>query len=150
MIRAILLASVVVAVATQASAQDHATHQQSTHAVFEHYEQVRVALSADDLSNIGTHAKALASSVESVGGGNAKRAADQLAAATSLDAARQHFGTLSAILVPLFQKQGIQGTYAFMCPMKKQPWMQRGDKVQNPYYGKAMPTCGTPLSGKQQ
>ena len=149
MIRAVLLASVVVAVATQASAQDHAAHQQSTHAVFEHYEQVRVALSADNLTDAAPHAKVLASSVEAAGGANAKRAAEQLAAAPTLDVARQHFGTLSAILVPVFQKQALQGAHAFMCPMKKQPWMQRGDKVQNPYYGKSMPTCGTPLPAKQ-
>ena len=149
MIRALLIAVAVLAGATQTSAQDHPAHQQSQNAVFEHYEQVRVALSADNLTDAATHAKVLANSVEAVGGANAKRVAEQLAAATSLDVARQHFGTLSAILVPVFQNQAIQGAHAFMCPMKKQPWMQRGDKVQNPYYGKSMPTCGTPLPAKQ-
>jgi hypothetical protein len=26
--------------------------------------------------------------------------------------------------------------------MAQKPWLQRGDTLANPYYGKAMPTCG--------
>ena len=32
-------------------------------------------------------------------------------------------------------------TIAF-CPMAQKYWLQRGDTVQNPFYGKAMPDCG--------
>ena len=30
--------------------------------------------------------------------------------------------------------------------MKKQPWMQKGEKIENPYYGKSMSTCGSPYA----
>jgi hypothetical protein len=34
---------------------------------------------------------------------------------------------------------GVRTAY---CPMAQKPWLQRGDTLANPYYGKAMPTCG--------
>jgi hypothetical protein len=115
---------------------------------FEHYELVRIALSADSLSDAAPHAKALADKAEAAGGAAAKKAADALAAAKDIEDARKQFGELSAILVPLFQAEAIPGTSAYMCPMKQKPWMQRGDKMANPYYGKAMLTCGTALPAK--
>lgn len=115
---------------------------------FEHYEGVRVALSADKLADVAPHAKKLAESVEAVGGADAKKHADALASATTLDAARQHFGELSTILVPIFQAAKIAGTNAFFCPMKKQTWIQKGQQVENPYFGKSMLTCGSPLPPK--
>jgi hypothetical protein len=115
---------------------------------FEHYEVVRAALAADSLSKAAPHAKALAGKAEAAGGAAAKKAADALASAKNIEDARTHFGDLSAILVPLFQADAIPGTTAYMCPMKQKPWVQRGDQMANPYYGKAMLTCGTPLPAK--
>lgn len=131
--------------AVSAGAQEHTGH--DTRA-FEHYEAVRKALSADKLADVAPHAKQLAASVEPVGGAEAKKAADALAGATTLEDARKHFGELSTILVPKFREAEIPGATAFMCAMKKQPWMQRGDAVENPYYGKSMLTCGSPMTKK--
>lgn len=128
-----------------AAAQEHAHPVKPAVAAFEHYEGVRAALSADKLADAGPHAKALAEQALAVAGDAAKKAADQLAAAATLEDARKHFGELSAILVPIFQAEAIPGMKAYMCPMKKQPWAQKGEQMQNPYYGKAMATCGSPL-----
>ena len=68
-----------------------------------------------------------------------------LVAAATIEDAREHFGALSTILVPKFQEAGIDGARAYYCGMKKLSWMQRGDKVENPYYGKSMLACGEPL-----
>jgi hypothetical protein len=141
------------ALATAATAQDHAAH--ATHAnpavqAFEHYEGVRAALSADNLAGVEPHARPLAASVEATGGPDAKKAAEALAAATTIEDARKHFGALSVILVPKFQEAGIKGASAYYCSMAKLPWMQRADTVENPYYGKSMLTCGEPLPAKQQ
>ena len=133
------------------AAQDHSAHQaqgKPTAQAFEHYEGVRAALAGDNFAAVATHATALAAAAEGVGGPSAKKAADQLAAAKSIEEARKHFGELSTILVPVFQKENIPGATAFMCSMKKQPWMQKGDKVENPYYGKSMLTCGSRLPAK--
>lgn len=142
---------VLTLLAASAGAQEHAGHGAQATLVaqaFEHYEAVRKALSADKLADVAPHAKQLAASVEPVGGAEAKKAADALAAATTLEDARKHFGELSTILVPKFQEADIPGATAFMCAMKKQPWMQRGDAVENPYYGKSMLTCGSPMTKK--
>ena len=113
---------------------------------FSHYEQIRVALSNDTLADTAKHAKALEPLAGALAGTAAKKAADQLAAAKTLEDARVHFGDLSAALVPTFQAEGISGAHAYMCPMKQRPWMQRGDTMSNPYFGKAMSTCGSPLT----
>ena len=117
---------------------------------FEPYEQVRTALAADSLKDATPHAKVLAEKAEAAGGAPAKKAADALAAATTIEEARKQFGELSTILVPLFQAEAIPGTTAYMCSMKQKPWIQRGDKIANPYYGKAMLACGTVLTPKSK
>jgi hypothetical protein len=116
---------------------------------FEHYEAVRVALSADKLEEVAAPAKQLAAMVEPIAGAEAQKSASALAAAKTIDDARQHFGELSTGLVPVFQAEKIPGTFAYMCAMKQKSWVQRGDKVENPYYGKSMLTCGTPLPAKK-
>lgn len=115
---------------------------------FEHYELVRAALAADSLTDALPHAKMLAQKAEAAGGMPAKKAAEALASAANIEEARKQFGELSTILVPMFQAEAIPGTTAYMCPMKQKPWVQRGDKMANPYYGKAMLTCGTVLPAK--
>ena len=115
---------------------------------FEHYELVRAALAADNLTEALPHAKMLAEKAEAAGGMAAKKAAEALASAANIEEARKQFGELSTILVPMFQAEAIPGTTAYMCPMKQKPWVQRGDKMANPYYGKAMLTCGTVLPAK--
>ena len=137
--------------ATTAPAQAHhpaTTQPKPVVQVFEHYEMVRVALSGDKLRDVAPHAKELAGVVEQVGGAGAKKAADGLAAATTLEDARKHFGDLSTVLVPQFQAEAIPGTAGYLCSMTNKPWVQKGDKIQNPYYGKAMSTCGSPLPAK--
>jgi hypothetical protein len=80
-----------------------------------------------------------------VGGAEVKKHADGLVAATTIEDARTHFGELSTILVPIFQAEAIPGVTAYLCSMKQKPWVQRGDKIENPYYGQSMLTCGSPL-----
>jgi Cu(I)/Ag(I) efflux system membrane fusion protein len=115
---------------------------------FEYYEGVRVALTAGNLQQVGAPAKQLAAIVERVGGTDTKRAANALASETTLAGARKQFGELSVTLVPMFQEHQLPGVYAFMCPMAKKSWVQRGNKIENPYFGDEMLTCGVPLKAK--
>lgn len=150
----IMTAAVAVATfAAPVAAQDHtapAAQTRPTVQAFEHYEGVRTALSADTLADVAPHAKRLAEQAEGIGGAEAKKAADKLVAAKTLDDARTAFGEVSTILVPVFQAEGIPGTTAYMCAMKQKPWVQRGDQIENPYYGKSMLTCGSVLPGKSR
>lgn len=141
-----LVTGLVLGASATTSAQEATAQKTPVVQVFEHYEAVRVALSSDKFADVAPHAKALAAEVNAVGGDAAKTVATQLAAATTIEDARTHFGELSTVLVPIFQKEKIPGTFAYMCAMKKKAWVQKGDTVQNPYYGTAMPTCGSPLA----
>ena len=147
-IAAATTAIVIFASVELARAQDAATQTKPVVEAFKHYEGVRAALANDKLADVAAHAKQLAAQIPAVGGDGAKKAVDQLAAAKTIEDARTHFGELSTVLVPIFQAEAIPGTTAYMCSMKKKPWIQKGDKVENPYYGQAMLTCGSPLPSK--
>ena len=140
---------VMIAIASPAFAQAPTAGKATPVAqAFEHYEMVRAALAADSLTDAAAPAKALAATAAAAGGAAAKKAADLLASAKNIEDARKTFGDLSTVLVPIFQAEKIPGTMAYMCSMKDKPWVQRGDKIANPYYGKSMLTCGTVLPPK--
>ncbi len=73
-------------------------------------------------------------------------AAEQVAGARDLEAARLAFGELNRFLIavaaadPRLQT----GWNVFSCPMAKgfKKWIQRTPTLENPYMGQAMPTCG--------
>jgi len=117
----IFVVAVCLGLAAGASAQDKAVLE-----TFDHYEQVRVALSIDTLLDVAMHAKMLAPVVEKIAGPRAKAAVAQLITVKSLDDASKHFGELSALLVPKFQAAKIPGTQAYMCAMKQKPWDAAG------------------------
>ena len=59
--------------------------------------------------------------------------------------ARAAFSKLSdAVIAYADQRQGEPGSdvHTMYCPMEKKSWLQKGDKVRNPYLGKAMSDCG--------
>lgn len=111
---------------------------------FEHYEAIRVALAADTITDVAMHATALAMLAEAMGYAAAQKAAEGVGAATNIKHAREHFGALSAALIPKFEKVALKDVHFFTCSMVKQSWAQRGREVQNPYMGKAMLACGAP------
>lgn len=116
----------------------------TTAKAFHHYEAIRAALAADTVTDVAKHAAELAPLAEKVAGAPAKQAADGVAAAKDIKAAREHFGKLSAALLPVFEKARLAGVRFYTCPMEKQSWAQKGSAIQNPYYGKSMLTCGVP------
>lgn len=68
---------------------------------------------------------------------------------TDTEAARRIFGELSVFLLPRLEEYNIpaeQSVYKAYCPMaldgKGAEWLQRGKEIKNPYFGKAMLSCG--------
>ena len=116
---------------------------------FEHYEAIRVALADDVLKGVEGHAKALLPLAEAIGGPEARKAAAGIGKARDIKVAREHFGLLSASLLPKFEAASLEGVHLFTCGMVSQSWAQRGQKVQNPYMGKSMLACGSPYEGKK-
>jgi hypothetical protein len=92
------------------------------------YEKVRSALSADDLAAAKTAA------------GDLGETGASLAKSSSLKDARAAFEKLSDTAKQL--AAGQSGYYVVHCPMLQKDWVQTGEKIANPYYGKEMATCG--------
>jgi membrane fusion protein, copper/silver efflux system len=72
-----------------------------------------------------------------------------MATAETLDSIRVHFMDFSQILIESVGKYGIATEapiYQFHCPMAKgnqgADWLQSDSVLSNPYFGKAMLTCG--------
>jgi hypothetical protein len=72
-------------------------------------------------------------------------AADAIAAATSLEAARDGLYELSKPMVRWREGVAESGRPAVAyCPMHKRSWLQPGEEIGNPYGG--MPRCGSIVS----
>jgi hypothetical protein len=112
---------------------------------FDHYEAIRVVLAQDKIETVSAHATALAPLAGQLAGSAAQATAERLASAKTINNARDQFAILSTALVPKFLEAKLPGVHAFMCPMKKASWAQRTNQLENPYYGKAMLTCGTEI-----
>ncbi len=95
------------------------------------YENVRAALAADDLANAKSAAAVIMDSAP----------AAELAKASSLNAARVAFKKLSNQAIEL--AKGQTGYFIANCSMAESDWVQTTSKINNPYLGKQMATCGT-------
>jgi hypothetical protein len=118
-----------------------------TAAVMDPYLNIEEALAQDSLDQVKINAGNLATAASSLGGPAMKidTSAIQLAAADDLESARDRFGALSEAVVDYmngFKLTPPEGVRQAWCPMAQKPWLQRGGMLANPYYGKAMPTCG--------
>lgn len=111
------------------------------------YFRIQSTLSDDKTEGVKSDAAAIASAARSMGepGAPIVKAADRLAGAADLVTARTAFSQLSDAVIALSESTKAEagdGVHAMYCPMAKKQWLQKGDKVSNPYYGKAMLTCG--------
>ena len=105
------------------------------------YLKVATALAADDLPAARAEAQQLADDAIKLhhpGIGDSARA---VAKADSLKAAREAFKTLSTPVIALAKQT--KGYFILNCPMAQADWVQSTREVANPYFGKAMLSCGT-------
>ena len=92
------------------------------------YEEIHVALAADDLAG----AKTAATELGDLG--------NDIAKANSLKDARAGFEKLSAKAKQLVVGQS--GYHIAHCPMLNKDWVQTSTTISNPYGGKDMVSCG--------
>ncbi len=116
-------------------------------AIVDPYLKISDGLAHDSTDGLKANAGDIATAAATLGAPAAKidTAAVQLASAGDLADARVKFGALSEAIVAY--KDGLklkpgEGVRQAFCPMALKPWLQKGDKISNPYYGSAMPTCG--------
>lgn len=114
---------------------------------FDQYEAIRMVLAGDRIDGIAKPAAALTPLLTRLGTDSAvKTAATRLQNVKTLKEARAEFATLSKALVPMFLDAKIPGVEGYMCSMAAGPWAQRGDAIQNPYFGKVMLDCGEKIA----
>lgn len=70
--------------------------------------------------------------------------ARHISESTDINHQREHFTALSANMDAFAKKAHLSQDpiYEDYCPMKKAYWLSNVADIKNPYYGKAMPTCG--------
>ena len=112
------------------------------------YLRIQEALADDKIDGVKENAGQVATASASLGAPAAKidTAAVQLASASGLDDARTKFATLSEAVddyMTGLHLKAPEGVRVAFCPMVQKPWLQKGEAIENPYYGKEMLTCGT-------
>ena len=115
------------------------------------YLRIQQALANDSFAGVSDSALALATAAMKLGsrGAAVKAAVNPFAQAGDVGAARAAFGGLSEAVLRLAGASGItfEGRAAIAyCPMARKYWLQKGDTVDNPYYGKQMSDCGRLVS----
>jgi hypothetical protein len=116
-------------------------------AMLDPYFRVQSALSSDSMAGVTADAALIAKAAAALGapGQPIAAAARELAGAGSIADARTIFGRLSTAVIAYADvtKAALgSGVVTAYCPMAKGSWLQRGEKLRNPYYGKSMLTCG--------
>ncbi|MCB9756702.1 MAG: DUF3347 domain-containing protein [Myxococcales bacterium] len=121
---------------------------QSLTQALERYESIRSKLAADD-GALQDDAGALASAAREAKRDALAAAADSLTKlpAEDLAALRKQFGEVSKEVVKLIAETPAlqEGRHVFACPMAQgyQKWVQREEKMANPYMGTKMLECGS-------
>ena len=108
------------------------------------YLKIHAALAGDKTDGVQAAAKALAADARALGaaGEKTQAAAGKLATATDIKTARAAFGDLSDAVIALVGGDSKDVKKAY-CPVVKKYWLQKGEQIENPYYGSQMLRCGS-------
>lgn len=120
--------------------------------IMEPYLAIQESLAQDSTDQVKANAGNIATAATALGAAAMKIDTSALQLAGSVDAeqpdlkvVRERFGVLSEALdtyMTGLKLKAPEGVKVAWCPMVKKPWLQRGENISNPYYGKDMPTCG--------
>jgi hypothetical protein len=116
--------------------------------IIDPYLKIQASLADDRTDEVRANAGSIATAATALGSPAMKidTAAVQLASASDLNDARDKFGRLSEAIDAYMTGLKLTppaGVKVAVCPMVRKPWLQEGDAIANPYYGKEMPTCGS-------
>lgn len=126
---------------------------ESLKAIVESYLAIQAQLAADKISDVKAPARAIAAQAATMGkaGTDIAKAASSFENAADIKVARDAFGALTDAIVAAGKAEGwkdVEGVRLAFCPMAKRSWLQKEERIRNPYYGSSMLTCGSfkPLS----
>jgi len=158
----IFVVAAAVVTPTLAAAGGTHTFDQGMQPILQSYLKVQDALAADKTAGVQAAARAIAASgkkldAKSVTGEHAEhykhlpmnltKAAEQLAAAKDITAAREAFKELSKPMAMWGTMAKPKGVVVMFCAMAKGSWLQKKGEVRNPYYGASMLGCGEIVGG---
>ena len=167
MTRKLLVLTLATGLAMAASSDALAQETSGYKAIAEHYEAIRQALLNDTTQGVAAHAESIRQATEALredfdvttASIPADRSADcleilpdiqngaaLLAAAGTLDKARDLFGELSRTMVEYRQMLVEPESVVAYCSMAKKTWIQPKGEIGNPYYGQSMARCGEIVS----
>lgn len=135
-----VLAAAILGVVAVVGVQAHPAHE-----VVASYLKIQAALAADTLEGVQPATKALTGEAAKMGAGGEEvvKAARALAAAADIKEARAAFGPLSdAVIAVVKADPTAHDVKLAYCPMANASWLQKEEKIRNPYYGSSMLTCG--------
>jgi len=108
---------------------------------------IHAALAGDTADGVTIQAAALARAADTLGpdGASIVVAAQHLAGQPDLAAMRRAFADLGKALVAYIRAHDAapDGVRTAYCPMARGQWLQKDGAIENPYYGRAMRSCGS-------
>jgi protein SCO1/2 len=121
-------------------------------AIVNAYVRIQQALHADAIEPIKNDARTIETEATKLGsaGKSIRSAGGAFQHAADLETARAVFGTLGDAIMIYARASGSgvgDGVTVAFCPMAQKYWLQKGENIQNPFYGKEMPTCGRVVAG---
>ena len=160
MIRKMMLFTLIAVLALAGSAVAEG-EDEAFESLFENYDRIRTQLASDSLRGVPELSVSLGTTALRLEEAEKKRedyspccdalgliakAADEIAAAESLELARAAFDRLSKPMIRYRERVAASGFTTIHCSMADASWLQRqGERVGNPYMGSKMPRCGTPV-----
>jgi hypothetical protein len=111
------------------------------------YLEIQAQLATDKIDGIKAPAAAIASRAAALGeaGAAMAKAAKAVGESTDIKAAREAFGGLSDAVIAAAKADGwkdLGDTKLAFCPMARRSWLQKDEKIRNPYFGSTMLECG--------
>lgn len=114
--------------------------------VYSDYLKIQASLANDSLTGVAENAEAIKKAVQTDADSlptSIATQAETLAKASDLRSARAAFKPLSDSLIQYLADHKATDNYVQVyCPMARASWLQADRKVNNPYFGQAMATCG--------
>ena len=115
--------------------------------IVEPYLRIQRALNVDTIAGVKGDARLIADQTATLGskGTAMQAAAGEVQQASDLTTARAAFARLSDAVIQYIRETGAgfgDEVKVAYCPMVQKYWLQKGDTIQNPFYGKQMSDCG--------
>jgi len=118
----------------------------SVSSIVDPYLRIQRALNADTVTGIQRDARIIALEAAKIGpsGSAMQAAAAEMQEAADLKAARTAFAKLGDAIIVHAKSAGasLDDVRVAYCPMAQKYWLQKGETIQNPYYGRQMSECG--------